>query len=159
MSDVAPSTPYQGEIKPKDGKVWLLNLDMVEPNTGKIIEKLLVDPKDIGNSTLMFSPKNVLYSKLRPYLNKVVVPDDYGYATTEMVPLLPSNKNLDPGFFSALLRGNEFLNYIETQATGTKMPRVQMNIFWNIDVILPPLELQERFAAFVRQSDKSKFVA
>ena len=37
------------------------------------------------------------------------------------------------------------------------MPRVQMNIFWDFDVILPPLEKQEQFADFVRQSDKSKF--
>ena len=37
------------------------------------------------------------------------------------------------------------------------MPRVTMSVFWYFDVILPPVELQEQFAAFVRQTDKSKF--
>ncbi len=36
------------------------------------------------------------------------------------------------------------------------MPRVNMNIFWNFDIMLPPMDLQEQFASFVRQSDKSK---
>ena len=95
--------------------------------------------------------------KLRPYLNKVAIPDEYGYVTTEMIPLLPSKQHLNTTFLTSLLRGNEFLRYIETQVSGTKMPRVQMNIFWDFDVILPPLEKQEQFASFVRQSDKLEF--
>ena len=60
-------------------------------------------------------------------------------------------------FLAILLRGNEFLSFIETQVSGTKMPRVQMNVFWDFDVILPPNELQKQFATFIQQSDKSKF--
>ena len=37
------------------------------------------------------------------------------------------------------------------------MPRVTMSVFWNFDVILPPVELQEQFATFVQQTDKSKY--
>ena len=157
MSKVAPAVSYTGGVDPKNGKFWLLNLDMVESNTGRILDKVMVSADDIGPSTVKFSPDNVLYSKLRPYLNKVAIPDEYGYVTTEMIPLLPSKQHLNTTFLTSLLRGNEFLRYIETQVSGTKMPRVQMNIFWDFDVILPPLEKQEQFADFVRQSDKSKF--
>ncbi len=156
MSKVAPAVSYAGDIEAEDGKFWLLNLDMVESNTGRILDKVMVSADDIGPSTVKFSPDNVLYSKLRPYLNKVAVPDEYGYVTTEMIPLLPLKQHLNTTFFSSLLRGDGFLQYIKTQVSGTKMPRVQMTTFWNFEVILPPLEKQERFSAFVHQSDKSK---
>ena len=157
MKDVAPSSPYAGKISKTDNGYWLLNLGMVESNSGRIIEKVYVAEAEIGQSTTTFSSEYVLYSKLRPYLNKVVVPDDAGYATTELIPLLPNQQLLTQLYLAQLLRGDEFLAYISTQVSGTKMPRVTMNVFWDFDVMLPPLGLQEQFAAFVRQSDKSKF--
>ena len=71
---------------------WLLNLDVVESNTGKILEYVYVDHSQIGASTVSFDKMNVLYSKLRPYLNKVVLPDRAGYATSEMLPLRPNEQ-------------------------------------------------------------------
>lgn len=158
MKDVAPSSTYAGKISRNANGYWLLNLDMVESNSGRVIEKVYVAEDEIGQSTTTFSSKYVLYSKLRPYLNKVVVPDDDGYATTELIPLLPNRQLLTQLYLAQLLRGDEFLAYISTQVSGTKMPRVAMNVFWNFDVMLPPLDLQEQFAAFVRQSDKSKLL-
>lgn len=88
LEDIAPI--QQGSV-PEADKYWLLNLDMVESNTGRIIDYLFCEEKDIGNSTVAFDTKNVLYSKLRPYLNKVVLPEMPGYATSEMIPLRPNN--------------------------------------------------------------------
>ncbi len=158
MKDVAPSSPYSGEIKKTIDGYWLLNLDMIESNNGRIIEKVYVAEDEIGQSTTTFSSEYVLYSKLRPYLNKVVVPDDAGYATTELIPLLPNRQFLTQIYLASLLRGDEFLTFISTQVSGTKMPRVTMNTFWDFDVMLPPLDLQEQFATFVEQSDKSKYL-
>ena len=157
MINIAPSTSYKGKIDSVDGKYWLLNLDMIESNTGNIIDKEYVLEDEIGQSTSAFSSEYVLYSKLRPYLNKVVVPDGTGFATTELVTLLPKKNYITQVFLSYLLRGNEFLDHISSKVSGTKMPRVTMSEFWNFEVILPPIELQEQFAAFVRQTDKSKF--
>ena len=157
MKDVAPSTSYSGAVSENDDGYWLLNLDMIESNTGRIVNKVYVPKEEIGQSTTSFSSEYVLFSKLRPYLNKVVIPDDAGYSTTELVTLLPNKKHLTQVFLSYLLRSDEFLKYISSQVSGTKMPRVTMSVFWNFDVILPPLELQEQFAVFARQTDKSKF--
>ncbi len=159
MKDVAPSSPYNGGISSKDDLYWLLNLDMVESNTGRILDKIYVPMDEIGQSTTSFSREYVLFSKLRPYLNKVVIPDDSGYATTELVPLLPDPSLLKQVYLAQMLRGDEFLAFISSQVSGTKMPRVTMNVFWDYEVMLPPLDLQERFEAFVQQSDKSKYNA
>ena len=84
LGDIAPVK--QG-IVPDSDQYWLLNLDAVESNTGNILEYVYVDYSQIGASTVSFNQQNVLYSKLRPYLNKVVLPDRAGYATSEMLPL------------------------------------------------------------------------
>ena len=157
MKDVAPSSPYNGNISSNGKLYWLLNLDMVESNTGRIIDKVYVPMDEIGPSRTTFSSEYVLISKLRPYLNKVVIPDDSGYATTELIPMLPNPGLLKQVYLAQMLRGDEFLTFISAQVSGTKMPRVTMNVFWDFEVMLPPLELQEQFASFVQQSDKSKF--
>ena len=156
MNEVAPQKVYAGAIPAKDGKHWLLNLDMVESQTGRVIEKALFSPAEIGNSTTTFNEDNVLYSKLRPYLNKVVLPDEPGYCTSELVPLLPKNGVINRLFFTYLLRSKFFVEYINARVAGAKMPRVTMSDFREFDVILPPIALQESFADRICVIEKQK---
>ena len=153
LQQVAPAKPSKNVF---NDKVWLLNLDMVESQTGKIIDYLYVNISDTGNSTYQFDEGNVLYSKLRPYLNKVVIPEQPGICTSELVPLRPTEK-LNRYFLANLLRTDFFVNFINEKVAGAKMPRVSMDIFRAFDCILPPIELQNNFASFIQQIDKSKF--
>lgn len=155
MNEVAPAKNYSGKF---EDKVWLLNLDMVEAQTGRIIEYLYVDKSEVGNSTCTFNVDNVLYSKLRPYLNKVVIPNQPGYATSELVPLKPDQSKINREYLAYLLRSDEFVDMINEKVAGAKMPRVSMSDFREFDVPLPPLHLQNQFATFVEQVDKSKVV-
>ena len=61
IKNVAPVKSYKGDFQEK---VWLLNLDMIESNSGKIIDYLYVNINDVGSSTCTFNEENVLYSKL-----------------------------------------------------------------------------------------------
>ena len=153
MDKVAPSSACSGD---SSERVWLLNLDMVEAQTGRIIDYLYVDKAEVGTSTCCFDEGNVLYSKLRPYLNKVVVPTKKGYCTTELVPLRP-NVKLNRQFLAFLLRSDSFVSFINEKVAGAKMPRVSMNVFREFECILPPIDLQDEFATFVEQVDKSKY--
>ena len=156
IKEVAPQQEYKGDVPCKNGKYWLLNLDMVAPNTGEIIEQCLFEYEDIGNSTIKFNSDNVLYSKLRPYLNKVVVPNDIGYATSELVPLCPKRGVLNRVFFASILRSSHFVKYISSKVAGAKMPRVAMGEFREFCVILPPLPLQQEFADKIEAIEKQK---
>ena len=156
LGEVAPVKSYQGEILSEKGLYWLLNLDMVEAQTGKILEKNMVDKDEIGNSTTSFSPDNVLYSKLRPYLNKVVLPDTCGYCTTELLPLLPQRDILNREYLCYLLRSKSFVDYINIKVAGAKMPRVTMDDLRNFSIPLPPLSLQQSFAAKVSAIEAQK---
>ena len=153
LSEVAPESPSRHQI---EGIVWNLNLDMIESNSGKVISKIYEEVNRLL-SVSQFDQGNVLFSKLRPYLNKVVVPDEIGYATTELVPLRPDQELLNKNFLAHLLRGHHFVSYANAIATGTKMPRMPMNSLRSFKCILPPMELQQQFVDIAEQADKSKF--
>ena len=153
IKDVAPEMPSKEQLS---GKIWLLNLDMIESNTGRIIEKVYEDVEN-ALSVQSFDEGNVLFSKLRPYLNKVVIPDEPGMATTELVPLRPEPSKLHKVFLSHLLRGNQFVNYANDIAGGTKMPRMPLTELRNFDCILLPMDKQLEFVFIAEQVDKSKF--
>ena len=155
--DITDIKGFNGEIEKINNKVWLLNLDMVESQSGQIISKVYVDKNQVGNSTTTFNESYVLYSKLRPYLNKVVLPNTSGYCTTELIPLLPNKEILNKYFLCESLRSESFVRFIQEKVAGAKMPRVQPKIFKEFKLILPPIELQNQFADFVKHIDKLKF--
>ena len=156
IKDVAPQQVYKGNVPCVNGKYWLLNLDVVVSNTGEVLQKCYFELSEIGNSTITFSPENVLYSKLRPYLNKVVLPNDIGYATSELIPLCPNKDLLDRVFLAHLLRSSQFVTYISNKVAGAKMPRVSMGDFRTFPVMLPPLALQQEFAFKIESIEKQK---
>ena len=151
ISEVAPEEPSKERTT---GSVWLLNLDMIESNTGKIVGKVYEKDSNLL-SVAPFDEGNVLYSKLRPYLNKVVIPNEKGYATTELVPLRPKQELLNLSFLSHLLRSDDFVAYANGIATGTKMPRMPLNDLRKFNCILPPIEVQREFELIAHQTDKS----
>ena len=151
--EAAPIKSQRGNLA---DEVWLLNLDAVEAQTGTVLFKHRVQSGEINASTVYFTAGSVLYSKLRPYLNKVVMPDEDGVATSEMIPMCPLADRLNRAYLCYWLRSDAFVRHISEKVAGAKMPRVSMDYFRSLAIEMPPLELQEQFAAFVEQTDKSK---
>lgn len=145
LSKVAPSKSSDRRIS-ADSIVWHLNLDQIVSGSGTIDDRIYAPLKEAGASTFVFDERNVLYSKLRPYLNKVVCPDSLGVATTELVPLRPDPKILDRSYLCYYLRSLAFVSWVSSQVAGAKMPRVNMKSFWTHEIPLPPLEDQIRIA-------------
>ena len=141
----------------EDDLVWLLNLDMIKANTGEIVEKVYINRQNIPTSSISFKTGTVLYSKLRPYLNKVVIADENGYGTSELIPLNSYKNGLTAEYLAYYLRQDSFVEYIKDKVTGAKMPRVAMDILRNIDIIQPNYIYQEQFSGFVNHINKLKF--
>ncbi|EJH4921118.1 restriction endonuclease subunit S, partial [Escherichia coli O145:H28] len=154
LGDVAPAIPVKNVNLDEDELVWQLNLDQIESNTGKIVDKVKQPLSSAGSSTHFFNNEHVLYSKLRPYLNKVVVPDELGIATTELVPMKPDQKRLNKEYLAYYLRSKPFVEWVSTQVSGAKMPRVVMSIFWQHEMPLPPLYEQERIVSVLDKSNR-----
>lgn len=153
LSVVCPIQEFDGVVESIDGKYWLLNLDAIEAHTGYILQELYTS--EIGSSTIKFSQDNVLYSKLRPYLNKVVIPNKSGYATSELIPFAPT-KEINKYYLAYFLRRKSFVDYVNANSNGTRMPRVSPDVLKNFRLPVPPLPLQNQFAQFVQQVEKVK---
>ncbi len=137
-SSLAESLPY-------------LSLEHVESNTGRILKQPNGEIEDEGKSTTFyFDSRHVLYGKLRPYLNKVALPDFAGRCTTEMIPLLPADQT-DREFLCWVLRRQETVDAAMRGKTGSRMPRADMDELMNFSIPLPPLSEQRRIAAILRK--------
>ena len=154
LSVIAPFNKIKNQIV-KNNNTWLLNLDAIESNTGIVIKKERTSKLD--GSIIEFDKSCVLYSKLRPYLNKVVVPDEEGFATSEMIAM-KCGDNIRRTFLAYVLRHKSFVEFINATSGGTKMPRANMDALKDFLLILPPVALQNEFASFINQIDKLKFI-
>ncbi|GAA6130043.1 restriction endonuclease subunit S [Halopseudomonas sabulinigri] len=144
----------KSNIKPAiEEKVWGLNLDQIESGTGKILEKNMAALSELGPSTYPFAAGTVLYSKLRPYLNKVIVAEEDGYATTELVAMRCDLDQVFPDYLAYYLRSPEFLSFANRVVAGAKMPRMVMSEFWKYEIPLPPLPEQRRIVAMLDKAD------
>jgi type I restriction enzyme S subunit len=124
-------------------KSWLLDLEDLEKDTSKIIYKAKYSERQSKSTKSTFKTGDVLYGKLRPYLNKVVVADNDGVCTTEIVPIIPYS-GIDSHFLKWLLKRPLFLAYVNSLMYGVKMPRLGTNDATDSIHPLPPLEEQRR---------------
>jgi len=153
LSAVAPAVPLDCELLDQE-EYWLLNLDQVESHSGRVLAKVRVSTEEMGSSINAFGDKHVLYSKLRPNLNKVVVPDEAGFCTSELVPLLPNPKKLDRKYLAYYLRSDDFVSWAVSKTAGAKMPRLNMKLFGQHEIPLPPLATQKHIARVLEQADQ-----
>ena len=126
--------------------VWLLNLDMIEQQTGQIINYNFVGEDGLNGSIVQFDTENVLYSKLRPNLNKVVLPERDGFCTSELLPLRPEARKLDRSYLAMFLRSDGFVNWAVSKTAGAKMPRLGTKDLLNANIPLPEIKEQKAIA-------------
>lgn len=125
---------------------WLLNLDKIEQQTGRVLEYEYLPLAEMGQSTIPFDATVVLYSKLRPNLNKVVVPDQAGFATSELVPLVPDSGRLSREYLAAYLRSTYFVSWAVSKVAGAKMPRLSPRLIMEAAIPLPSLSRQHEIS-------------
>ena len=125
---------------------WLLNLDMVEQQTGRVIEYKYVGEDDLNGSIIQFDTENVLCSKLRPNLNKVVLPQKDGFSTSELLPLRPDASVLNRDYLAVFLRSDSFVTWAVSKTAGAKMPRLGTKDLMNAEIPVPNIEQQKKIA-------------
>lgn len=141
------SSAKAATIKPE---TWVLDLEDVEKGTGKLLNKSRFSERPALSDKNVFFAGDVLYGKLRPYLNKVLVADEDGICTTEIVPLRCYGP-YEPGYFAIALRTPFFLEYVNALSYGMKMPRLGTEDARKALLPLPPLAEQSRIVTRVEE--------
>lgn len=123
-----------------------LDLEDIEKETGRIIRRCKASERTIAGDKVCFHKGQVLYSKLRPYLKKVLVAPDDGVCSPEMVPFAPYG-NIDTQYLVYVLTSPHIDYIINSVTYGVKMPRVGTDTMTNLLIPLPPLAEQKRIVA------------
>lgn len=126
---------------------WILDLEDIESGTGNLLQKK--KGISVQSNKSRFKKGDVLYSKLRPYLNKVIVADDDGYCTTEIVPISLSvaQAPLEAQYLKIYLMSPYFVGYANQCSYGVKMPRLGTKDAKKALFPIPPIEEQRRIVA------------
>ncbi|MDQ5984803.1 MAG: hypothetical protein CSYNP_00499 [Syntrophus sp. SKADARSKE-3] len=124
---------------------WILELEDIEKDTSKIIKRFNYSERLSKSTKNRFASGDVLYGKLRPYLNKVVRADIDGFCSTEIIPLKPS-KWLNGGYLFYWLKHPIFLDYVSSVSHGLNMPRLGTEAGRSAPFILAPINEQKRIA-------------
>ena len=133
-----------------------IGIENIEKHTGRLVNYKTVKEDKIKSSKFLFTKYHIIYSKLRPNLNKVAIPNFNGLCSSDAYPILPNAMMCNRIYLAYVMRSDWFLKYIIPQSTGTNLPRVSKKVINNFKWPLAPLSLQNEFANFVQQVDKSK---
>ena len=136
------------DTKDIDEEAWVLALEDIEKDSGKVIHKIRKYERDSSSTKHLFKKGQVLYSKLRPYLNKVVLADEEGFCTSEILPLNFSNV-VEPQYALYYLMSPTFLKYANRCSYGVKMPRLGTADGRKAVFPLPPFEEQRRISQHI----------
>ncbi len=126
--------------------IWSLDLEDIEKGSGKILRKCHASERKIAGDKVCFDKGQILYSKLRPYLKKVLVAPDNGICSSEIVPF-NTYADINPRYLVYVLTSPYADNVINAASYGIKMPRVSTETMTNLLIPLPPLAEQARIVA------------
>ncbi|EED4613638.1 restriction endonuclease subunit S, partial [Salmonella enterica subsp. enterica serovar Newport] len=129
-------------------ETWILELEDIEKVTSKLINKVTFAERPFKSSKNRFSQGDVLYGKLRPYLDKVIVANEPGVCTTEIIPIT-SYGNIYPEFLRLLLKAPNFIIYANSSTHGMNLPRLGTEKAQQAVIELAPIQEQLRIVSRV----------
>ncbi|MCG9734351.1 restriction endonuclease subunit S [Pseudoalteromonas sp. S4488] len=132
LEDVSPST-------------WVLELEDIQKESSKLIKRVDAAERQFKSTKNKFKSGDVLYGKLRPYLNKVIIADQEGVATTEVIPM-DASPHVDNRYLLYWLKGDKFLSYVNEVSYGVNMPRLGTKDGKAAPFVLPPIAEQKVIA-------------
>ena len=136
-------------------ELWGLDLEDIEKGGRLLCKKKVGERKAVGDKT-HFSKGDILYSKLRPYLLKILVADDDGICTPEIVPFKMYG-DINPTYIVYYLQSPYVDNYINSITYGVKMPRVGTETMTELLVPIPPVEEQDRIVSRIQEAEPLVF--
>ena len=152
LGNISTYNQTKPKVKAIDLKesTWVLDLEDIEKNTGNILERINAKDKKVSGDKLVFYKDQLLYSKLRPYLKKILIAPDDGVCTPELVPfniLGGCNTN----YILSVLKSPYVDFFINSVTYGVKMPRVSVETMVNLLIPIPTIKVQNNIAEMIEK--------
>jgi type I restriction enzyme S subunit len=136
------TSPSSEKFEPlKNGDVKYIGLEHIEKETGKLL--CYGSSKETRSTKSVFRKEDLLYGKLRPYLNKVYIAEFDGVCSTDIL-VFPKNDFFENKFLKYRLLCSDFVRYASRNVSGVQHPRVNINTISEYNISLPPLNEQTR---------------
>lgn len=145
-----------GQVDPKEQPYCDLphiGGDNIESHTGRLHNLHTAAELGLKSGKYEFTPDDILYSKIRPALNKVATPDFKGVCSADIYPVRPRAGAIDKAYLVHVLRSREFLAYTEKHSTRTNIPKINRPALLAFEIPLPPLSEQKRIADILDKAD------
>ncbi|MCC7575935.1 MAG: restriction endonuclease subunit S [Methanomethylovorans sp.] len=134
-----------------------IGIENIEKDTGHITKLKLVRDSELISGKYIFDKRHIIYSKIRPNLNKVALPDFTGVCSADAYPILPKS-NTTRYYLAFILRSQHFLDYILSHSDRTNIPKVNKKQLAGFELPLPPVEDQNSFTLFVDSVEEQKYM-
>ena len=138
---------------------WVLELEDIEKESSKLLSTIRAGERPFKSTKNSFKKGDVLYGKLRPYLNKIIIAEEDGVCTTEIIPLSAEPSCCNKYIFY-WLKSSTFLGYVNDVSYGVNMPRLGTADGLKAPLRLAPLAEQkiiaEKLDTLLAQVDSTK---
>lgn len=148
---IEKNTIQSEDIQPEE---LYIGLEHIEKDTGELIGFQKMLDAELKSTKFKFTEENILYGKLRPYLNKVCFPGFSGVCSTDILPIKAKGGIASKHFIGYLMKQPFFIEKATSMSNGANLPRISPKVLETFDIILPPLSLQQKFAGIVQQTEQ-----
>lgn len=131
----------------------LIAPDNIQKETGRLLDFQTVDEVKPISAKHKFSAGQILYSKIRPALSKVIIAEFEGICSADIYPI---DSKIETGYLFSFMRSRPFLDAILSSSSRTVLPKVNQDELNLVPVPLPPLEEQKQIT---KQIEKFLFLA
>lgn len=129
---------------------FLVALENIESHTGKFIET----SSEYENNGIKFKKDNLLYNKLRPYLNKVFLADRDGICVGDII-VIECTPKLHPAFLQFRMLSDSFCSIIMSSVYGAKMPRTSWQFISSLKIGYPSFDEQVQIVEYLNERTKA----
>lgn len=140
LGDLVRPSRERAEPGTANGRPYL-GMEHVESETGRVLGQGAAG--EVRSTTVAYRAGDVLYGKLRPYLNKVCVAPFDGVGSTEFI-VFGQEKHIDSRYLRWLLARHEFVDAANERAAGVQLPRVTFDKLADLEQPFAPLAEQRR---------------
>jgi type I restriction enzyme S subunit len=144
-----------GQVDPKQEpykSMILVAPDHIESKTGRLLEQVTASNQHAISGKYLFKQGDIVYSKIRPYLQKAVLTTFSGLCSADMYPFTPA-QDVESGFIFAVLLSHRFTSFAESSSARSGIPKINRDELSKFVVALPPLPEQRAIANALSDAD------